>query len=273
MKRSPKQNLSIFFFAAILAYLTLIAHLYIRQRHYIFPVTGHPGPTSFGGMKPIHILTSDGLTLSGWYKAASDSRKPVMIIFPGQGDGIDGLYPVMIQPYVEHGYGVLLAIYRGYSGNPGEPSENGLYTDARSYLSWLTENGVSDSKIILYGQSLGAAIAIQMATENPKCRAIILESPFESMTAMARVHYPFIPIDILLKDRFDSISKISNVKLPLFEFFGDKDTTVPNEQERKIFDKAAGLKKLEVVHGANHFDVGRRDVAPKVIAFIDSLNP
>jgi dienelactone hydrolase len=259
--------------AAMLIYIAFASYFYLRQSHYIyFPTHNLPAPEVVGlaDMSLIDISTNDGLRLSGWYKPPVTSEKPVIIMFHGQGNTIADLHH-FARECLDEGYGVLLAEYRGYGGNPGYPTEQRLYLDARAQLAWLSVRGFSPSHIVLFGQSFGATIAIQMATENSGYHALILDSPFASFVELAQVRYPYIPVSLLLKDRFDNITKIRKVKIPLFEFYGDKDTMVPNEQERRVFDTANKPKQLEIISGANHLDLYAHGAGAKVIYYLDHL--
>ncbi|NNG05007.1 MAG: alpha/beta fold hydrolase, partial [Inquilinus sp.] len=130
------------------------------------------------GFAEITYRTADGLTLSALHREAAGGL-PTIVYFHGNA-GHHGHRAGLIQPYHDAGYGVLLASYRGYGGNPGSPAEAGLYTDGRAALDWLAANRVPPSRTVLYGESLGTGVAVQMAVERPVA-AIVLQSPFTSV--------------------------------------------------------------------------------------------
>jgi fermentation-respiration switch protein FrsA (DUF1100 family) len=152
------------------------------------------------------------------------------------------------------GLQVLLFDYRGYGGNPGSPSEGGLYADgraARDYL--LTRSDVAASRLVYFGESLGTAVAVALAAERPPA-AVILRSPFTSMMAVGQHHYPWLPVRWLLRDRFDSSSRIRAIHAPLLVIGGDADRVVPLQLSLGLYEAANEPKTLLVLKGADHND-------------------
>jgi fermentation-respiration switch protein FrsA (DUF1100 family) len=152
------------------------------------------------------------------------------------------------------GFNVLLFDYRGYGGSSGTPTETGLAEDARSALQYLRTRGDLDSKRVIYfGESLGAAVALRLALEHPPA-ALVLRSPFTSLVDVGQVHYPYLPVSWLLRDRFDTLSSIAALQSPLLVIAGDRDAIVPLDQSRRLFDNAPAPKRLVIVAGADHND-------------------
>ena len=154
--------------------------------------------------------------------------------------------------------GVFLLAYRGYSGSDGSPSEEGLYTDARTALDWLNAHGVADRQIVLYGESLGTGIATKMAAER-EMALVVLESPYTSTAEVAALRFPFAPVDWFMKDRYESIAQIALVTEPLLIMHGDADQVIPQEFGRRLFDAANEPKEGFWPRGAGHnsiFDLG-----------------
>ena len=152
------------------------------------------------------------------------------------------------------GLSVLLFDYRGYGGNPGNASEPGLLADARAARNYLgTRDDVNPSRLVYFGESLGAAVAAALAGEQPPA-ALVLRSPFTSLADMARLHYPFMPVRWLLRDRFDSLAQISRLTCPLLFVAGDRDGIVPLEQTRRLYEAARGAKRFLVIPDADHND-------------------
>jgi fermentation-respiration switch protein FrsA (DUF1100 family) len=149
---------------------------------------------------------------------------------------------------------VLLVDYRGFGGNPGHPSEDGLALDAKAAISYLdTRSDVDPDRLIYFGESLGTALAIAMAQERPPA-ALILRSPFTSLSDVASVHYPYAPT-ALLRDRYLNIDTIRNVDVPVLVFAGSQDTIIPIAQSREVFDAASGPKRFVTITGADHNDL------------------
>ena len=136
---------------------------------------------------------------------------------------------------------ILLISWRGFSGNKGSPTEKNLYKDAEAAIKWLNEKNVNNNQIILYGESLGTGVAVEMA-KIKNFNGIILESPFTSIENSAKIYYPYLPVKYLLKDRYDTISKIKMVKSPIMIMHGEKDDVVPFYMGKILFEKANNPK-------------------------------
>ena len=160
----------------------------------------------------------------------------------------------MAATFAEYGWSTLLVDYRGYGGNPGLPSEAGLERDARAALRYvLSRPDVDPARIVYFGESLGAAVAIRLAADHPPA-ALVLRSPFSSMTAIGMRHYPFLPVRWLLRDRFASIDRIGRMKSPILFIAGDSDAVVPLTDTQLLFDAAPEPKRLVVIPDADHND-------------------
>lgn len=256
-----------------LAVLTVVflsgAGLWSLQRRLIyFPDRGVPSLSVMGSdWEDVSYETADGLTLRAWYRAPEPGR-PVVLIFSGNagnradraalGFGLAG-----------RGLGVLLTDYRGYGGNPGNPTEDGLANDARAALAFARVQAAGNP-LVYFGESLGAAVAVELASAEPPA-ALVLRSPFTSLADIGRVHYPWLPVGSLLKDRYPSDERIGSVQVPTLVIAGDADSIVPVSQSRRIFDAAPGRRQLVVIPGADHNDpilVSGSEVIDAVIAFL-----
>ena len=162
---------------------------------------------------------------------------------------------------------MLLAGYRGYGGNPGAPREAGLAADARSAVSWLSEQGVSPGCTVLYGESLGSGVAVRLASETPVA-AVLLESPFSSIADVGQAHYPIFPLKLLLRDRFDSLSRIADIGAPLLVMHGEADRTVPIRFGRRLFDAAVEPKQAWWVPEGGHVDLHQHGASDVVLNFL-----
>ena len=132
---------------------------------------------------------------------------------------------------------ILIISWRGFSGNLGKPTEKNLYNDARKSVEWLNKAGVISKNIILYGESLGTGIATELGQDN-SFAGIVLESPFTSIADAAKIYYPYLPIDLLIKDRYDSLKKVKNINTPILVMHGKKDDVVPFKMGAELFEKA-----------------------------------
>jgi hypothetical protein len=171
---------------------------------------------------------------------------------------------------------VLLFDYRGYGGNPGSPTEIGLARDVRAAQRYLVEQvGVPADRQVYLGESLGAAVVTELATEQPP-GALVLRSPFVDLAAVGERHYPFLPVRRLLKDRFPVVEHIRRVRAPVTVVYGTRDGIVPPEQSRAVAESAGGAARVVAVEGADHNDpvlVHGSAVVDAVVAAADEIAP
>ena len=254
---------------AVVAYTALVGGLFLFQRQLLY----HPDrtrPELLGleklGVAETMLSTEDGLSLLSWYLPARPGR-PVIAYFHGNGGHI-GYRVERVLRFAGEGYGVLMAEYRGYGGNPGAPSEAGFYADGRATLAFLEREGVAPNRLVLYGESLGSGVAVGLAAKRDVA-GVILEAPFTSVAEVAQYHYSFVPAFLLLRDRFDSISRIGYVKAPILLLHGDRDRVVPVRFGRALFDAAPEPKKFWFSPEAGHEDLARFGALDAVAAFLD----
>jgi hypothetical protein len=255
--------------AAAIAYVVVLAFLFFYQRQLLyFPDRSRPQLANLArlGVRAIELTTADGLVLLSWYLPPRDGR-PAVAYFHGNGGHV-GYRADRLQRFARDGYGMLMLEYRGYGGNPGTPSEAGLYDDARAALAFLQRDGAAGRRLVLYGESLGSAIAVQMAVER-EAGALILESPFTSIAAVARYHYPFVPSDRLVRDRFDALSQIARVKAPILMLQGGDDGVVPARFGEALFAAAPQPKERWLAPDGGHEDLAHFGALDAAIAFID----
>lgn len=257
---------------AVGVYSALVGALYLMQRQIIYqPAQFLPSPAASGlpDMQTIRLNTEDGIRLTSWYRPAQGGQ-PTMVYFHGNGGNIAGR-AFKARPYLDAGFGLLMLEYRGYGGNPGEPSEQGLYADGRAGLEFLNREGVAPGRWVLYGESLGTGVAVQLAMEQAArtpVGAVVLESPFTTMGDAAAAHYPFVPARTLLKDRYDSISKIGKIQAPLFVFLGENDGVIPPKLGKRLFQAAREPKEGRWIPGAGHNNLHEFGVSEMVIDFV-----
>lgn len=226
--------------------------LWALQRHLIyFPDRSTPAVDIMGpGWEEVSYATTDGLTLRGWYRRSERDRPTVVVLSGNAGNRADRAS--LGSGLAARGLGALLTDYRGYGGNPGHPTEEGLAGDARAAVAFVRELAAG-SQLVYFGESLGAAVAVELASVDPPA-ALVLRSPFTSLADVARVHYPWLPVDSLLKDRYPSDERIRSVLAPTLVIAGDADSIVPIDQSRAICEAAPGCEQLVAIPGADHND-------------------
>lgn len=236
----------------------LIVAIQTQQRRLIYFPTRDPVPSAasyFPGGRDVVLNTEDGKRLGAWYMPASTRQPgPAVVVFNGNGGDRSGRAMLAVG-LSRLKMSVLLFDYRGYGGNKGTPSENGLARDARAAQTWLSaQPEVDPDQIVYFGESLGAAVAIGLAMERPPA-ALVLRSPFTSLAEVGKVHYPWLPVGMLLIDRFPSIDRIGSVTAPVMIVAGDRDDVVPEALSKKLYDAASDPKRYLLVPGTGHNDL------------------
>ena len=245
--------------AALLLYVALVGGLFLFQRSLLYPMPATI-PQRPAGFDDVRIETSDGLKLRGFYSPAKPGL-PTLLFFHGNGSDLEGsIYATRF--LVAQGYGVLLPEYRGYGGNPGAPSEQGLYRDGEASLAWLVARGIAADRIVVIGNSLGSGPATDIAARH-RIGGLVLVSGFASLLRVAGEQYPFAPTNLLLLDRYNNLAKISSVSCPILLLQGTADTLVPLAHARALVE-ANPSAKLELVPGVGH-DLAFRDVSQAMI--------
>ena len=253
----------------VIAYLAVLAFLFFYQRQLLyFPDRSRPQLAALRdlGVREVQLTTADGLDLLSWYLPPPEGR-PVIAYFHGNGGNI-AYRADRVRRFAREGYGALLVEYRGYGGNPGAPTEAGLFEDARAGLEFLRAQGIAAGRIVLYGESLGTAVAVHAATRGP-VGAVVLESPFTSIAAVAQHHYPFVPANLLVWDRFDALSRIGQIDAPLLMLQGGRDGIVPARFGEALFAAAPEPKERWLKPEAGHEDLAGFGALDAVVAFIE----
>jgi hypothetical protein len=234
----------------------ILAIIWTQQRRLMyFPFGRVPDPSAVDLERASAVTfdTSDGLTLNGWFIAPASAPRSTLVVFNGNG-GNRAHRASLARALAAEGFAVLLLDYRGYGGNPGSPTEAGLKADARAAREYLLRRKDIDAKRLVYfGESLGSAVAVELAAEHPPA-ALILRSPFTSAVDVGQFHYRFLPVGWMLRDRFQSIDRIAQVRAPVLVIAGDRDDIVPVDQSKRLYEAAHAPKKLVIISGADHND-------------------
>lgn len=242
------------FVAFGLAIVAVLALAWVFQWRLIyFPDPGSPSLTHAPpGTEEVSYRTADGLDHSAWF-VPSPSARATLVVFPGNAGNRAARAPLAAS-LSGKGFNTLLVDYRGYGGNPGSPSEDGLVADAAAAVEYLSTRPDVDPKTLVYfGESLGAGVAISLARTHPPA-VLILRSPFTSLGDVGSHHYPWLPVGTLLRDRYPSIDTISDLDIPVLVVAGSEDRIVPTEQSRSLYTASVGPKELVIVEGADHND-------------------
>lgn len=253
-----------------------LALLWLGQRRLIYlPYGDVPPAASVGlrGAEDVTFTTGDGVTLHGWFvPAATTPPRFTMIVFNGNA-GHRGMRASMATAFAARGVATLLFDYRGFGDNPGRPTEDGLSRDARAAYAYLTSRtDVDTGRIVFYGESLGAAVALRLATETAPF-ALVLRSPFTSLTEIGRYHYPYLPVRWLLRERYPSLERAQRLSSPTLVIAGDRDRIIPIEHSRQLYEAIAVEKRMVVIADADHNDeslfVGQ-ELIDAVLAFVEA---
>jgi fermentation-respiration switch protein FrsA (DUF1100 family) len=227
-----------------------------QRRMIYYPSSDVPGPSVVGltGVEQVLMPTRDGLQLHGWFvpptaPATGDS----VIVFNGNA-GHRGYRADLAQAFGARGWSTLLFDYRGYGGNAGSPSEEGLTLDAiaaRVYLEGRRD--IDPRRIVYFGESLGSGVAVQLAVTHAP-RALVLRSPLLSLADTGRYHFPYLPVGLLLRDRYASGAVIGRIRCPIVVITAAHDSIVPAEHSRRLYELANEPKRLVVIENADHND-------------------
>lgn len=250
-------------FAAFIvtAYLFACGYMYFAQDSLIFKPTHDVKPVAeiFPSASEYWISTPQGNKLQTWYKPALPGRETLVYLHGNAGNlSTRGR---LINILSEDGRGLLIFSWGGFGKSQGEASEQSFYSDARAVFDWLeSEKGLKAKDIIVYGESLGTGVAVQLATERD-FKGVILAAPYTSIAQMAVNDYPWLPVDLLLNHRFDSIDKIAHVSEPMVVMHSTDDDTIPYEQGVKLFDAATEPKLFIGFEDRQHTKFRSEDIA------------
>jgi pimeloyl-ACP methyl ester carboxylesterase len=249
----------------------LVGLLWAFQRRLVYLPDAGPVPAAADavpGARDVELTTADGLTLGAWFVPGPTDDAPAVLVANGNG-GHRGMRAPLARALSAAGLAVLLFDYRGYGGNPGSPSEEGLALDVRAARSHLLEEaGVPEGRLVYYGESLGCAVVTELAVDHPPA-GLLLRSPFVDLAAVGEVHYPFLPVRSLLRDRYPVAAQVAEVRAPTTVVYGAADTIVPPQQSRQVADAAARLHRRIEVPGAGHNDAALLDGRALVDAVVE----
>lgn len=231
-----------------------------QQRQLIYFPDSSPVPSAdsvIDGARDVTLRTEDGLELGAWFVPPAPARgavdrRTVVLVAPGNaGNRRDRAG--FAEDLRRLGFAVLLLDYRGYGGNPGSPSEDGLLRDAVAAVDALSELGYPPERTLYFGESLGGGVVAALQAEHPPA-GIVLRSPFTELADVGAEHYPWLPVRLLLSDRFPVLDHLADSEVPITVVYGDRDSVVPTELSERVADAAPALVERVVLAGADHND-------------------
>jgi fermentation-respiration switch protein FrsA (DUF1100 family) len=265
-------RLNLLFFAVIST--TLFGGCRIEDRFIFHPDhVADRDPSHIGlAFEDVFFTTKDAIRLHGWFIPHQEARATLVWFHGNAGNISDRLLNIkLLHDRIKTN--IFIFDYRGYGRSEGTASEKGTYLDGEAAIKYLLErDDASARRLVLFGRSLGAAVAAEMATRFTTL-GLILESPFISIREMARAIFPSLPIAWLLRTRYDTMEKVRLVKTPILVLHGDRDATVPFAQGKKVFEVASQPKRFYRIVGASHNDtfvVGGEEYYGALREFIES---
>jgi hypothetical protein len=255
---------------AILAYGGVLALMYVFQRSLMyFPDRSRTPPAAAGlpQAQEVILKSADGESLIAWY-VAPQGDKPLIIYFHGNGGALN-LRANRFRWLTGDGFGLLALSYRGYGGSTGKPSETGLLLDAMAAYDFAAAR-FPPGRIVLWGESLGTAVAVALAAERP-VGGLILDAPFTSAADIGAAAYPFIPVRWFIKDSFRSDERIGRVKAPLLVLHGETDGIIPIRFGERLFALANEPKQMVRFPSGGHVNLDDHGAPEAVRAFLNKL--
>ena len=204
----------------------------------------------------LEVVAADGTRLRGWIVKAERTPAPVVIYFGGNAEEVSWILADARWP---RNWTIVGLNYRGYGTSEGKPGEAALTGDALAIYDAVARNAdIDPRRIVVFGRSLGTAIAVRLAAQRPVA-GVVLVSPYDSLVAIGRHHYPLLPVSLLLRHRFDAVADAKRDTMPLLAIVGESDSIIPQERSRALYDAWAGPKSWLAIAGADHNDLGATD--------------
>lgn len=275
MKRTAL-SVAVFTGLLLLAFLGVCGYMFFDQASFIyFPERRYDATPGSVGLpyEDVPLRAGDGVALAAWWVPAERPRGAVVLAHGNGGNMSHRLDKVTL--FHDLGYGVMAFDYRGYGASEGQPSEEGTYSDMAAAVDHaVAVRGASRARLVLYGESLGGAVAIEEAVRRPPA-ALIVDSSFTSVPAMANHYYPWLPARLLLRFRYDSLSRMTRLKCPVLVLHSPEDDVVPFAMGRQLFDAVPAPKDfVELVGGHNTGGLMASLTAQKeMVAFLEKVVP
>ena len=256
----------------IIYVLLVVMMMFLEESLIYFPFNSkyddwHPVSLPF---EDVLFTAADGTKLHGWYVPHENARA-IVLFCHGNGGNLSHRIDMLQILHRHVGASVMIFDYRGYGRSEGKPNETGVLLDARAARAWLVEReNIDEKEIVMMGRSLGGAVAIDLATRDG-ARGLVLESTFTSLPDVAAYHYPWLPIRMLIRTRFDSFGKITEYHGPLLQSHGEADTIVPIRFGRQLFEAANEPKQFISFPGDDHNNLPPMEYYDALERFFDEL--
>ena len=256
-------------------YVLLLTLVFFFQRNLLY----HPSVDNYlknqivrepTEIEKVEITTNDKIDLIGWFYKRDLEKFKTILFFHGNAGSLENR-TYKLNHFKDLNVNFLIIAWRGFNGSEGKPNEMGLYEDARSAVKWLSAKGIKEQNIILYGESLGTGVVVEIA-QNKNYAGIILESPFTSMINMGKKYYPLFPVTFLLRDKFESHKKINNIFVPVLIMHGKVDKIVPYDMGKKMYELANEPKFFYSQEYGDHMIEYDERLLLALKKFIQSLN-
>lgn len=252
-----RRRLLVVLLALLLLVAVVLGILWSVQRQLIyFPDRSAvpPADTVIGGARDVTLHTTDGLELTAWFvpEPRRDGRGMAVLVAPGNAGNRAGRAGIA-EALRQRGFAVLLLDYRGYGGNPGSPSEQGLAMDADAAVAALEELGYPPERTLYLGESLGTGVVAALQARTPPA-GVVLRSPFTDLADVGAHHYPWLPVRLLLRDRFPVLEHVVDSEVPTTVVRGSADEVVPTGLSAEVADAIPDLVEEVVLEGVGHND-------------------
>lgn len=252
--------------ALVIAYVVVLVGLMFFEEYLIFIPSRYPdgdwAPPTLK-FEDAWFNAADGTKLHGWYVPHEKPRAVVLFTHGNAGNITDRQF-IIKQLLNRYAVSVMIFDYRGYGRSDGKPSEKGLEQDARAARTWLAKRaGVAENEIVIMGESIGGGVAVDLAA-NGGARGLILENTFSTLPEVAASRFSWVPVNWLMRSRFDSVKKIKNYQGPLLQCHGTRDSIVPFALGQKLFAAANDPKEFVEIRNGDHND-------PPTVAWYNAL--
>lgn len=250
--------------------VVVLAAWFFQRRLIYFPDPTRVAPAAIGltDVSEVELKRPDGVKIIAWHGKAGPGQ-PTLLYFHGNGANL-AARAERIAAYRAAGRGIFMMSYRSYGGSTGKPSETANVADAIAAYDHLVGTGVAAGDILLYGESLGSGVAVQVAVERT-VGGIILDAPFTSLADVGAEVYPYLPVRLAIADRYDSLSRIKQLKVSLLIVHGDRDEVVPFRMGQRLFEAANEPKTFAPIRGAGHSDHYQFGALEAINGWIDKV--
>jgi pimeloyl-ACP methyl ester carboxylesterase len=242
---------------------------FFQERMLFFPRPLDSRPASRPNLEEVDIVAADGVKLRGWLVKGDGAPAPLVIYFGGNAEEVSWLVDLADQ---FAGWSLLLVNYRGYGESEGKPGEKELLEDGLAIHDYAKGRAdVSSERIVAMGRSLGSGVAVHLAAHR-RLRGVLLVSPYDSIVAVAKRHYPFLPVSLMLRHRFDSLARVPQIEAPLLCLVASEDRVIPGAHSRALFEAWRGAKSWHEIPRSDHDSIaGEPEYWRSIADFLKAL--